>query len=622
MLDRFVRGRLVLALFAFAALGAAAAAQDVLYHEHRELTLAPDPTRGYALTERTEVRVEFVSQRSTRDGSFYVSDAFFAPVDDLRAEWNGRRLRGEHVQSFTPPSADVFLSPGSVWALSAPETPEPGDVMSYTYRRAYVDLAYAPLLRVPSVDRVESYKVTVRHPDDVTVGFEVYAPRAAAAHRVDRPRPGETTLTFERLDALDVLPLFPHNGEHATVMLTIADAAGTPVLPTRPDDFAVWYRTLTRRAAPDTLAPALATLAEDLRRETDVETVAAIHDHVRGAIRYVADERDEGAFVPRAPDLVHARGYGDCKDRAFLVAALARELGLEVDVVLLSTEPVAEFDAAHFALYNHVIAAFETEEGETVYFDPTHRYVPFGALPEGDVDAQALRIGPDGAERVRIAAPDMGPTFDVEITASLDAPDEGVALVTVRGSLLGAVEEARASGARLDVENILSGATGRLLYKIRLDRFVPVSTEASEATFSAVADLSEFVVASPTRRYLPHTPFRSIPSEVAERSDDAVAVYTDWRPDARLVLDLDTGSRAAAPQTVHLGEADGAVSFSADLALVDGRTVVDYRFRQRARRFEGADREAYLALARSYLDARPDMFIFRPVSEEAAAETP
>ncbi|MEM6287460.1 MAG: hypothetical protein AAF845_09910 [Bacteroidota bacterium] len=550
--------------------------------------------------------------------AFFVGDPFYAPAEDVRAEMNGRRLRGDAIQTFTPPSEDVFLQPGEIYALTPQRRPEPGDVFAYRYRRTYVDPAYAPILKVPNVDRVERFEIAVRHPASVTAGFDVVTPRGGELHTVERRSDTETVLTFADLSAADDLPLFPYNDAHASVRLQFDTEAG-PILPTDAPSFAAWYERLVEGAVPDTLSASLQAVAEGLRRETERETVSAIHDHVRGSIRYVADERAEGAFVPRAPDLVASRGYGDCKDRAFLVRALAAHLGIDVDVVLISTEAVPAFEGAHVFLYNHVINAYG-EGDEAVYFDPTHRYVPFGSLPEGDVDGQALRLGAQPAQ-VRVAALEADPMLDVRITASLAAPDAAEATVTVRGDLFGAVQEAMAVGRRLDAENLLSGASGAFLYKIRLGYFEPVDVGETEATFRAEADLSEFVVASPTRRYLPHTPFRAVPAETAERANDALPVYTDWRPDARLVLDLDAGAWQAAPDSVAFGAPADAAHFAARLGASGERTVIDYRFRQRTRRFAGPDRDPYLAFADRYLGARRGMFIFR-AAEAASTNEP
>ena len=583
-------------------------AQDFGYVQTTTFTLSDQPS-GYALDEETEVEITYRSERSTYDRSVQVVDASYAPLSDLRGTWNGRRIDAEHIEVRTPQMADVFMAPGEVRTLSVPETPTVGDVLAYRFRRSFDDVAYLPILTVPEVDRVERFEVVVEHPESVTVEFDVFAPRDDAPHVVER-EPGRTTIRLAPTERAPTLPLFAHAGVAAQVLVR-AHEAGRAVLPTAPADFARWYGELTRDARPDALSDRLVSLAESLERDSEEGTVAAIHDYVRGTVRYVADERAAGAIVPRVPDLVVERGYGDCKDRAFLVSALARHHGIEVDPVLVSTTPVADFDAGHVSLYNHVISAWDRPDGGTVYFDPTHRHVPFGALPESDVSAQALRISASEARQVRLPALSSAPTFEVTVRGDLDDLGDAAAEVTVRGELFAAVSEALATGRGVDLENVLSAVSANSLYKIRLSQFVPIDVGADSARFEAVADLSEYVVASPTRRYIPQTPFRAVPAELGERSGDDLPIWIDLRTDARLVLDLNPGALVAAPDSVSLGSPSTA-AFTAALTTEADRVRIEYRYRQAARRFDGADRDAYLDFGLAYLGARRDMFILRP----------
>lgn len=564
---------------------------------------------GYVLDEEVEVIYALLTERATRVREYSVYAPFFAPVEDLRASLGRDRLRGDDIREAVPVWEDVFLSGGRYHVVTLPRAPAVGETLTYSYRSRYSDVAYAPLLYVPAGDRLARYEVVVEHPDDVTVDFGFFFPRSPVPYAVATPARGRTVLTFGNLDALADLPLFAFNGLHAVVQLRFTGPGGAPVNPVTATDFAAWYGRLARAGAGG--SGALAALAQSLRRETPEATVAALHDHVRGTIRYVADERGEHAFVPRAPEVVLQRTYGDCKDRAFLVAALAAQLGLRVDVVLVSTEPEAAFEGGtHVGLFNHVINAFDAGDGRRVYFDPTHPYVPYGDLPEGDVEGQALLLGAGGAELLRVPAPDGPPALDVTVRAALDG-SEGEAEVTLRGGFLAAYRHAQDKGAGLDVENVLSNLTSGYLHKLRLHDFAPAADSGAAVTFRATADLSEFVVASPTRRYLPQTPFRTVPAEAVERAADAFPLHLGERPHLRLVLDLDPGTWEVEPGAFGLGDDTGPAAFSADLALAEGRARVTYRFRQRRKRLAGDARDAYLGFARGYLDARRNMFIFR-----------
>ena len=506
---------------------------DGSYQESRTFRLTPSREGGFSLACDVEVAYTFRSERSTRARVFYVPEPFYAEVSELRGEFRDRRLDRDRIGVEVPEFEDVFMASGRMQVLTFPEGARPGDVARYSYRESYTDVAYMPLLYVPNADHVSSYEVAVEHPSDVEVSFSFFFPREELAPEVDRSDPRRTVLRFRDLHGGNDLPYFPFNGFQAAVLVEVTQA-GAPVTPTPADAFSAWYRTLVG----DLGQADLAALAATLEGETPRETVAAIHDYVRSSIRYVADERAENAIVPRAPGTVLANGYGDCKDRAFLVAALARELGVEVGVALVSTDPVPEFEGTHVGLYNHVISVFEDEDGR-VYFDPTHRHVPFGTLPESDVDAPAFVLGDTAGEKLRVPAPEAVPLLDIVVTGSLDAPEAARAEVTVRGDYAAELYRIHAEETALDVENFLSVSATQPLHKLSIDHFIPLDVSAHEATFSADADLSAFVVASPTRRYVPHTPFRTVDPAVMKRADDDHALYFWDRPYLRLTLDLE-----------------------------------------------------------------------------------
>jgi hypothetical protein len=597
-----------LLLAALSALPAAAASPDVLYAETHTFAFAGGP--GAALVEDVVVTITFVSERSTAETRFEVHEQYFNRVSAFEAEIDGREVRRRQFTTSPAGSADVFLSGGTIHAFTLAEAPEPGQRLTYRYRRTYPDAAYLPVLYVPNVDQLDRYEVVVRHPPDVAVAFDVASSRGEVPYQT-AATDSEARVVFESLGEADEVPLFALNGFHAAVQVDLR-RAGVALTPTRPDEFATWYGRLV--AAVDTAAASdrLRALAAGLRRDTPEATVAAIHDHVRAAIRYVADERGENAFLPRAPDVVLDQTYGDCKDRAFLVAALARALGLRVDVVLAGTAVAAPTDGVSLGLYNHAINAFG-EAGRRVYFDPTHPYLPFGALPESDLDGRALRLGDGATEDLRLAAQDTLPALDVDVRVSLDAPGAGEATVVARGAVLAAVREALDRGVGTDAVNVLSAAAGEVLYRIRLSALDLTEDRPDALTFRGRADLSQFVVASPTRWYLPQTPFRAVPAEVRERLSDAFDVDVPDRPHVRLRLRVAPGPWATAPAEVDWGGPEA--TFQAHVEPGPEGTTLTYLFRQRTRHFEGDARTAYLALADRYLGARRDVFTFQPSAE-------
>ena len=89
-------------------------------------------------------------------------------------------------------------------------------------------------------------------------------------------------------------------------------------------------------------------------------------------IRYLGIELGPHSHQPHPPAQVLARRYGDCKDKALLLAVALRELGIEAYPVLVNTalrERVADLLPSPFA-FDHVITQVRFQ-GRQYWFDPT-----------------------------------------------------------------------------------------------------------------------------------------------------------------------------------------------------------------------------------------------------------
>ena len=75
-------------------------------------------------------------------------------------------------------------------------------------------------------------------------------------------------------------------------------------------------------AAPDKIAESLARAFEFAARD----------------VRYVSIQIGIGGYKPHTPSQVCSNRYGDCKDKAFLLSLLLRELGAEAYPALVNTK--------------------------------------------------------------------------------------------------------------------------------------------------------------------------------------------------------------------------------------------------------------------------------------------
>jgi hypothetical protein len=168
---------------------------------------------------------------------------------------------------------------------------------------------------------------------------------------------------------------------------------------------------------------------------------------VQQDIRYVAIELGIGGWQPHpAPD-VFAHRYGDCKDKATLMASMLHEIGVDSYYVVINTErgSVTPATPANRG-FNHAILAIKLPDGVTdaslisslqhprlgriLFFDPTDELTPFGQI-RGPLQANwGLLVTPDGGELVQL--PQQPSTMNgIQRTAKLTLDTTG----TLRGDV-------------------------------------------------------------------------------------------------------------------------------------------------------------------------------------------
>lgn len=151
---------------------------------------------------------------------------------------------------------------------------------------------------------------------------------------------------------------------------------------------------------------ALAALPDDAAR-----AIAALR-MVQDELRYVSLSLGEGGIFARPPAEVVASGFGDCKDKALLLAVMLRRLGIEASVALTSLEAGHGLDreVPMLSAFDHAILRLRLN-GQDHWLDPTAthqggtlaRATPpdFGfALPLAGPGQTALEALPVSADRL------------------------------------------------------------------------------------------------------------------------------------------------------------------------------------------------------------------------------
>jgi len=165
-----------------------------------------------------------------------------------------------------------------------------------------------------------------------------------------------------------------------------------------------WYAGLEkdRRQPNDAIKAKAAELVQG--KTTDMDKVKALYDYVSRDFRYVSLSFGLGRYQPHAASEVLANGYGDCKDKNTLLAALLAAQGFESTSVLIGAQHKLDPEVPSPSQFDHVITRVPVD-GQEIWLDSTNGVGPFRMLAFPLRDKEALAIPPGGApELVRTPA--------------------------------------------------------------------------------------------------------------------------------------------------------------------------------------------------------------------------
>ena len=184
-------------------------------------------------------------------------------------------------------------------------------------------------------------------------------------------------------------------------------------------EMGTWYEGLVRGrtdASPQ-IKQTVAQLTQS--PSSQLAKMRALANFVQNDIRYVAIKLGIGGLQPHAAAEVFAHRYGDCKDKATLLNAMLREIGIESNYFLINTirDSVTQATPANLG-FNHAILAIRLPPGleddpslaavgtsaalgRILFFDPTDPLTPLGELRGVLQSSYGLLVTAEGGELIR-----------------------------------------------------------------------------------------------------------------------------------------------------------------------------------------------------------------------------
>ncbi|MFL5308770.1 MAG: DUF3857 domain-containing protein [Polyangia bacterium] len=366
---------------------------------------------------------------------------------------------------------------------------------------------------------------------------------------------------------IDTEPAMPGTGEIAPYLHVSTYASW--------QDVATWYWHLiedqltadeeVRRTARALLAPGM----------NDRDKVRAVHDFVVQNTRYVGLEFGIHGYKPYKVTQVLARRFGDCKDKASLMLALLREVGVPSELVLVRTRRGGRLDPApaSLAIFDHAIVYVP---GLNLYLDGTAEFSGTTELPAEDQGVMVLRVGPTGGTLTETpilpaSASRVERRWDIAVEAGGDARvDEKL---TIRGQAApNWREHYQSAGERSDrYGRVWTGRfPGARLTAVDMpaieDREAPVVVKAASSVPHFGQPRGAHALELPISGRDPD--FVRTYARLSERHHDLVLAYP-WQHDEELVYRLPPGWTLAAG-----GVPDGAAR---DVESAFGRFHLDVR---------------------------------------------
>ncbi len=167
------------------------------------------------------------------------------------------------------------------------------------------------------------------------------------------------------------------------------------------EQFGRWYAAILQPSLE--LDANLRELARQIReRNLSVQgKVQAVYETVQRNTGYAAFEFGVHSYQPYPLALVDRRGFGDCKDKAAMIVALLRAVGIPAEFAMVRTRSAGDIDPEAYSvqLFNHAVAYVPALD---LYLDGTVEYASPGELPPDDQGALAFTVDADGKVTRRI----------------------------------------------------------------------------------------------------------------------------------------------------------------------------------------------------------------------------
>ncbi|KAA3632683.1 MAG: transglutaminase family protein [Calditrichaeota bacterium] len=558
----------------------------------------------YIIKSEYDIQKILNSNRSLEDDFSTIGESYVGDISKINAKHNGKKIKSKF--EVYPSPADAFFSTYKLHVISYPYDIKVGDTINYTYREEIEEITYVPIYKLYNDEYTEFFKLSVRHDQNLTVEFDLLFSHDPLDYEIQHPSPDLSVLLFQNIPERKTLPFYQESNWQATIAIKIS-ANDSLITASTPQKFTEWYKSLTP-LSPELLVNDKQFMQDELAQYTSVrEKLQHINNYVKSTYRYVQDLRPSHLITPFTPSEILHSGYGDCKDRACLVSAIAKEAGMNVFMATVSEDLFIDYPYTHPYLYNHVICYYE-DETEQIFFDPTDKYQSFNNIPDYLDQKQALILDPENPRTVILESRLEEPSFEIFIKGNLDSLSDCNAVLTVRERIKSIIQSSKETFTSYQYTNFLNDFISSYFYKMTISQLEELENNDEEIKFTAHVDLSTFIIAGKSKKYVPGIPFTLFSSDILKRENDSLALLFDKKIKVNLRIQLKTDSLEVVPDSLVLPTShfvhfsSTADNHSADSALFE------YSYARSAKKLEGDEKFRFIQFSREYINSKNKMY--------------
>ncbi|HUK32052.1 MAG TPA: DUF3857 domain-containing protein [Candidatus Acidoferrum sp.] len=198
------------------------------------------------------------------------------------------------------------------------------------------------------------------------------------------------------------------------------------------NEIAKWFQALAEGQANPT--PEIRAKAEELTKgeTSESDKLHSLYNFVSTKIRYVGIDFGIGRYKPHGAEDVLSNGYGDCKDKHTLLAALLAAENIQAFPAFVNSSRAIDADLPSPGQFDHVVTVVPSA-GTRYWLDTTAEVAPFAYLSSGLRGKKALEIpAREPGKLVETPADSSVPsTLNFKIDGTLDKDGTLVARIEV-----------------------------------------------------------------------------------------------------------------------------------------------------------------------------------------------